>query len=290
VSAGRSKYSKALPPAQLKKFRAQISILKKNGLIRKSVDARSVTPTAALKAAVRKYASVISGKSKVVTVKPAIAKKLARSGYQTPKPNRVIISKKQKINSKGIITRTSPTPQGNVVQIDLPADKSTLLAFLTDLKTRDNEFLKYKPKGYRLGFTFFGNRSYATYQNFEQISNSLFNSYDRIQRAFEEDDTDMMMEILSNISIYGIRNRQYWPPNPKGSRHWRYSEKRRQRNQLYRQKIKKYPRAYARFQASKKASAKRYRQAHKDEIRRKQRAYRKAHKRNYKTILKESGR
>lgn len=76
---------KAKNADSLRKFRSGISKLKKAGLIDKSIDARTVKPTASLRAKLRKYDDVATGKATVVKAPSSRAAKISakRAGFQS---------------------------------------------------------------------------------------------------------------------------------------------------------------------------------------------------------------
>lgn len=74
MSSKTPKRGQALSGSDLKKFRADVAKLKKQGLVSKRVDARSQKPTRYMRKQVKTFEPVLQGRARVVTVPREIAK------------------------------------------------------------------------------------------------------------------------------------------------------------------------------------------------------------------------
>src|SRR6202012_2424729 len=75
---------------ELKQFRHDVSILKRKGLLDKSIDARSIKPSKYLKSQIRKFGNVLRGEASPVKVKKSNIAALKSRGF-TVKNGRAVI-------------------------------------------------------------------------------------------------------------------------------------------------------------------------------------------------------
>lgn len=88
-----------------RKFRSEVSTLRKKGLVSKKVVTSKARPTRYLRNVVDTFRNVITGRSKVTKLKPAAAKRLKSEGFLV-KNNRLVSSPNMSVNrTTGVVTR-----------------------------------------------------------------------------------------------------------------------------------------------------------------------------------------
>lgn len=263
--------------ASLRKFRHSISVLKKQGLVSKTVDARSAKPSdkstgKKLQTIVDGFDDVISGKLTALKVKPSKLKQFRKAGYETAK-GRVLVphgsTEKAKL-VKGEVNIIS-TEKG-LVRIQIPVEFHNLKQYLTDIARNKKRINQMKRDNEYFGFRFFGNNSTALYSNVEAAIADL-RKYETVLAAHSR---YKQKEVYRNIEIIRVVREKDWVFP---------SERKRQMSKAYaRMKQKQF-----REKLKHKSSVKRemYAEAHR-ERQRKYRARLKRDKKRYNTELKAS--
>lgn len=235
---------KAAAQAELKQFRHDVSILRKKGILDKSLyDARKVKPTKYLKSQIKKFASVLSGESKPVKVSKKKAAYYKRKGYEV-KNLRVIVPAQanQKVYSThGDFRVKTYGKGGSITQIDIGFDKHDIAKWLDDLR---NSRIKLGPDE-QLMFQFNGYNSTQGYDRptkYDKNGNVVYDpkapsAQERManrlmQYALVEDTLDGRYpdeETIDSIVVYRVE-RNAWPA-PDTSRHVKDEESRRRYNE-----------------------------------------------------------
>lgn len=226
----------------LRKFRHDISTLKKRGLI-SGVDARSVTPTANLKRLITRYDAVLSGKASAVKLSPKGVKEYKELGkpFEVAKPKglpqRVIIP--HEAGERVTVTHGKvrvANPAG-VTRTILPVKFHNLESYLNKLRKQK---VKLAP-GEQLAFRYFDNRSIRTFRSMQSLIDYL-SHYESVFDAIEENDTEAMQEIYQNLEIVKVEQPKTWkePPVKRGSRKGA-SKSSAERYREYKQKIDEGP-------------------------------------------------
>lgn len=123
--------------AELKAFRHDVSILRKKGLLDKTIyDARSVKPSKYLKAQLKKFASVISGEATPIKVSKEKAKYYKEKGL-TVKSGKVVVPhvKGEKVMPKrGDFMKVMRGKGGKITVVDLGVRVDSMHEFIQELR------------------------------------------------------------------------------------------------------------------------------------------------------------
>jgi hypothetical protein len=200
--------------AQIKKFRHGVSILKKFGLVDKKYDARSVTPTKYLESQIRKFSDVIEGKAKPVKVSKKKLGHYKEQGFQT-KFGKVIVplgENEKVIGTHGDFVVKTIGEFGSLTRIDMGLNKKNVMLWREELLKRK---IKLR-EGERIYFQFYGNNSYQTFQNFEQLL-FYFEQYTTVENTERSGNPEDHMNLIDNLVIYKIDRNSEKPPRQKDS-------------------------------------------------------------------------
>jgi hypothetical protein len=164
----------------LKKFRHDISVLKKRGIVPPNVDARSAQPYnirggKPLSDYVKKYATE-SPKKKAPAKPPA----------KTP-------SKKQ----------TAPPPAKGIQVIDLKVPYHNMEQYLRDAMKDHKRIDRMKRNREFFSFRFFGHNTDEVYSSIELMLERLLH-YESIERAYNKHDAKAMHEQYRNLAVVKV--------------------------------------------------------------------------------------
>jgi hypothetical protein len=186
--------------AELKEFRHNLSILKKKGVVPKSVDARSQVITRHYKEQIKKNLAIIEGRETTVKLSKAKIQEYKSGGHRTVGHNRVIVQKQQgeKVRvSHGEVYVTRKLKNGETSRVVLPVSFNRLDHWINGAEDPYLESLKNK--GESFAFRYFGNNSVATFHNFEQMRRQ-FEKYKSFTGAIEKG-RGAEAEILQHIEV-----------------------------------------------------------------------------------------
>lgn len=201
---------------ELKEFRHQVALLKKNGLIdRKKYDARKVINSGNsgkyLKSQIKKFSDVIKGEAKPVKVSKEKQKYYKERGYKI-KSGKVIVPKKSNENiygTHGDFVRVTKHPSGKITVIDLGMKTSSITKWKEQLRKK-----KLKLSGdERLAFSFSGNNSYMTFRTIDQLLDYLDN-YEDITEQESDNPSERQQKIIESIAIFRVERRAAWERTP----------------------------------------------------------------------------
>ncbi len=191
----------------LKKFRHDVSTLKKRGLL-SGVDARSAVPSgksgAKLRRLISRYDDVLSGKvSPVKLDRKGLAEyKAMGKPFEVVRPKglpaRVLIphSAGERVTvTHGKVKVSSP----GVSRTILPVKYTNLESYLQKLSEK-KVVLK---DGEQLAFRFFDNRSWQTFDTMDDLIDYL-GHYETVFDAIDENDSEAMQEIYQNLEIVRV--------------------------------------------------------------------------------------
>lgn len=209
---------------ELKQFRHDVSILKRKGLLDKSIDARSIKPSKYLKSQVKRFKSVISGGASPVKVSKSTAANLKKRGIDVKNGRAVIphLPGEKVRATRGTYKVVTPMKGGRIQRLDLALDIDDINQWLVDLSNNN-----YKvPKGDQLAFQFRGYNSMRGYTDLpsktaqEQMAETLM-GYSLVKDAMAgkfyngEDDSD----VIEGIVIFKTERLGERPePNPENYR------------------------------------------------------------------------
>lgn len=199
----------------LKRFRHDIAVLKKKGLV-ENVDARSVQPTPRLKKLVDRFDDVLSGKATPVKVSPKETQALKDAGYETYK-GKVIYphAATEKVTVSGGHVKLRQ-PNG-VERITLPIKEEKLEKFFNEIVKKERAIDKMKRSDAYFAFRFYGNDSRYVYKNIGNLVDDLRN-YKSVKAAKKSKDAEMMQDIYRNIEIVKVNRKRNWFDAPKPER------------------------------------------------------------------------
>ena len=196
---------------ELKQFRHDVSILKRKGLLDKSIDARSIKPSKYLKSQLRKFGNVLSGNASPVKVKKSNIAALKARGF-TVKNGRAVVPHNpgEKVRSaRGSFKVITPTRGGGKIEkLDLALDPDDINQWIDDLRNNrmrvgDDEELTITFRGYRSGAGF-GKLARGGKTPQQQLADFL-ESYDIVKRTQAgEYDQETEHETIDGIVIYKV--------------------------------------------------------------------------------------
>lgn len=142
---------------ELKQFRHDVSILKRKGLLDKSLDARSIRPSKYLKSQVKRFKSVLSGGASPVKVSKQTQANLKKRGIDVKNGRAVIphLPGEKVRSTRGTYKVVTTMKGGRISRLDLALDVDDINQWLDDLS--ENRFKI--PRGDQLAFQFRGYNS-----------------------------------------------------------------------------------------------------------------------------------
>jgi hypothetical protein len=195
----------------LRQFRSDVAKLKKLGLVSKKVSARSQEPTRYMVGQVRKFANVIKGEAKAITV-PKIELPLYKaSGLKTkgrkaviPAPRNAKVRRTKPKNGVPQYEVSIPSPNGGPgVRVEYPlllADteaRAKLAAYVAKLPNlKKGQFYVFRFDGYMSGQTFSG----------PEAKEAMLEYFTRYRMPDEDDPDDYVMR----FEIVTIEDRDAW--------------------------------------------------------------------------------
>lgn len=207
---------------ELKKFRHEIAVLKKKGLI-DNVDARSVTPTTKLKKLVDRFDDVLSGKATPVKLSKSETKNLKEAGYDVYK-GRVLFphSAGEKV---GVSHGHAKTRQPNGIErVTIPIPYHKLDSYLKDIAKNEKTIGDMKKKDEYFAFRFHGHKSIAIYRDIDLLIEDLERYHD-IQNSIRTGNSKDMNEAYRNLEIYKVHRARNWDNAPNPTSHRKSSNK-----------------------------------------------------------------
>ena len=193
---------------ELKQFRHDVAILKKKGILDKSIyDARSVKPSKYLKSQIKKFADVISGAAKPVKVSKSSQKFYKEQGYKI-KNGRVVVpvqSNEKVYSVRGDFRVKAIGRGGSITKINLQFDRSKITTWADQLR---NYHIKLN-KDEILTFQFFGHNSHRAFENLHgKTAAEAMAEYIENYPAFEQTkdlDPDKQQDFIDNVTIFKIK-------------------------------------------------------------------------------------
>lgn len=194
---------------QRKKFRHDISQLKKKGLVSKKIDARKAVPTRALKAALKQFDDVLSHEARVFKLPKQFIPGYKNAGYRV-KGGRVVLRQGEYVvpsgKEKGIIKSVAQKGHGPTITVrSFPYAPHTLDEFIELVASDPDRF--HLQHNEQWGFRFFGWNSRKYFANFEEMIETI-HAYNNIEAAY--DNPDAMSELVANFEIVRIDPSQPW--------------------------------------------------------------------------------
>jgi hypothetical protein len=221
---------------ELKQFRRDVSILKRKGLLDKSIDARSIKPSKYLRSQVRKFGNVLRGEASPVKVKKSNIPVLKARGF-TIKNGRAVVPHNpgEKVRAaRGSFKVITPTRDGGQIEkLDLALDPDDINQWIDDLRNnrfplKDDEELTITFQGYRSGAGF-GKLARGERTPQQQLADHL-ESYDLVKRAEDgQYSQDEEHKVIDGIVIYKVKRGVRAESNP-GVVHRDEETRRRHRN------------------------------------------------------------
>lgn len=191
----------------LRRFRHDISVLKKKGLL-ENVDARSAKPTKRLTKLVDRFDDVLSGKATPVKLSVKETKALKDAGYETYK-GKVIYphAATEKVSVSGGHVKLKQ-PNG-VERITLPIKEEKLEKFFNEIVKKEKTIDKMKRSDAYFAFRFYGNDSRYVYRNISTLVDDLRN-YKSVKAAKKSKNVAEMQDIYRNIEIVKVNRKRNW--------------------------------------------------------------------------------
>lgn len=196
----------------LRDFRHAVSVLKRKGLISRSIDARSVKPTPALQKSLIKFKRVLTGEAVAVKLSPSETRKKKQQGYKISQakgqPRKVIIpvSSGDKVTvSHGRLTTRLAT---GLKTVDIEPDVSNVSELEKWVAENTKRLNAMKRKGEFFGFKLKGYSSTQIYTNVAQLFDDLL-GYD-IFTEYAIKGEDETRNAIESVQIVSIHRRGDW--------------------------------------------------------------------------------
>lgn len=213
-----TKKSRAIGAYNIRSFRHEISILKKKGLIRKSIDARSVKPSKHFLAKVKEYRPVIEGRMASVKVPAKSAasyiehvNKSARF-VKGPQGPRLLVPKapdeKVTATRSGLVRISHPA---GMERVQIPVAYHNLEQWLRAAKRKKGAINGMKKRGERFAFNFMGNHSISFFDDIGALLDTL-QHYNSVEASIEGDDSEYQESIYQNLEIIKFKKGAWYEP------------------------------------------------------------------------------
>jgi hypothetical protein len=189
--------------AELKAFRHNVAVLKKKGVVSKSVDARSITPTRHYKDVIKKNLGIIEGRETTVKLSSAKLKEYKEGGHRTVGKSRVVVQKhgNERVHvSHGEVYVTRALRNGEIQRVVLPVSFDRLSHWIDGAPDPYLEALKNNKE--KFAFRYFGNNSVSTFNSFELMRRE-FEHYKSFTGAIEKG-RGAESQILQHIEVVRI--------------------------------------------------------------------------------------
>lgn len=175
----------------------------------KKYDARSATPTKYLNSVIKAFSNVLEGTAQTVKVSKPKQAYYKEQGF-TVRNGRVVVpvAPNEKVLGTHGDFRVKTTGEfGSLTRIDLGLSKNDIALWKEQLLKRQ---VKLKP-GESIYFQFYGNNSYQTFQDFEQLL-FYFEQYTTVDDVERKGSPEDHMNLIENIVIYRIDRDSTKPP------------------------------------------------------------------------------
>ena len=210
--------------SDLKQFRHAVSILKKKGLVKKSIDVRTAYPSQlsggkSLRELVKKFDDVISDKAAAVKLPPAKVKAYKQAGYETTK-DRVLVPKLR--GDRVTVTKDNEIKirekKTGISRIKMAVPYHTLKQWLEDMRKnslrinamkRRNEFF-----GYTIGPPDKPNRSWNLYRTIEFLLEEITNGSPsglNLSEKLRTETHKQQNEFFGAFEIVRVPRESAWP-------------------------------------------------------------------------------
>lgn len=195
---------------QRKEFRHAVSVLKKKGLLPKSVDARKALPTRDLRKTLKEFDAVLKHEARVFTIPTKLLKEYKKIDY-TGRRNKIVVPKTEYVakTKTGFVVREKKQIAANATaKIDiLPVRPDDVEAWLQSVESTHPK--KFTRGNQRYAFRFYGHNSRSTFSGIEQLT-AWLRGYDAVQRALSGD-RRANVEVPRNVEIITVDVRKYAP-------------------------------------------------------------------------------
>lgn len=189
--------------AELKAYRHNLSVLKKKGVVPKSVDARSQKITRHYKEQIKKNLAIIEGRETTVKLNPEKLQEYKQGGHRAVGKNRVVIQKHEgeKVHvSHGEVYVTRALRNGEIQRVVLPVSFDRLSHWIDG---NDDPYLEaLKNNNEQFAFRYFGNNSVSTFNTFETMRRQ-FEHYKSFTGAIGQPNKEQ--QILQHLEVVRIK-------------------------------------------------------------------------------------
>lgn len=193
--------------AQTKDLRHAVSLLKKSGVIRRKVDARSVRNTRYRREQVRSFEGVLTGRIAAVKAKPSIVRDFRNAGAKiangrilvAKEPEQIAMVRKGELTEGVVVLRARLTRDLVEEQIIIPIPPQSVGDLIRDLRDHPKKYDRLKSPEDRFGFKINGHNSIATFSNAGLMAEWL-EAYDEAE-GFDELDRDDDPDFLTVFRV-----------------------------------------------------------------------------------------
>ena len=228
------KLSTSYTPAELKKFRHGISILKKKGIV-SNVDARTARPEMirggkTLLEQSRKFDDVISGKAEAVKLPQKKLREYKKAGYETQQ-GRVMVPKlaNDKVTiEKGEIKIVDKKSGLERIKKAVPYEK--LSQWLTDMKANHLRIDAMKRRNEWFAYKIAGHTSWNLYRDIDLMLHEMENGTTsglNLSEKIRHDSRKQQNEFFEALEIVRVPRAEAWPSPPQRKRGGPQSKKSR---------------------------------------------------------------
>lgn len=196
----------------LKSFRSAVALLKKQGLLRGRVDARSVTPETKIgrfhaSTIVNRYDAIVSGKATAIKVPKKTLRAFSRKpGYGTANGRLIVphaATEKVKRQGENFAVRSANGSE----RVKIPVPFKNLRQYLRDMRKNETEINRMKRDNEYFGIRLFGNHRANFYGDIDMLIDDL-EKYEIVTGSSRYD----QIEAFENLEILRI--------SPKGFKKW----------------------------------------------------------------------
>lgn len=171
----------------VKQFRHEIALLKKQGLVSKDFDARSITPNPALEAARTRFADIIAGKSAARHVKSrSFLDTLRKAGAKIAGGNRVILPKEQYVRGEKIVDRSGQKRGQRKARLRLPVTGQQAWADNLFAGLKQGQYVTFDVAGNPVKFLFSSPKAFLDWINRYTDNNAQLENFIEVYEIEDE--------------------------------------------------------------------------------------------------------
>ena len=238
--------AKILSQSELQKFRHGISILKKQGLVPASVDARKAQPYwirggKRLGTQVKKFDDVISGKVEAVSLPQKKLREYKKAGYETAQKHVLVPKLKTDVVTVTKDNEIKIKEKSGIQRIKKAVPYYNLEQWLRDMQKDHLRIDAMKRRNEYFGYKIFGHHSYALYRTLDLMLQEMIDGTTsglNLSEKIRHTSHKQQNEFFEHFEIVRVPRAEAWPSPPERKRGKQLTAKQRR---LWYQRIKNTP-------------------------------------------------